>query len=158
LRRPVEVRTEETVYDLETLLGTPLGDGRDREGPPAELSQLQATLALPWTGTARVLNVADNGFYLAVLSANKGRLVVREWFNVDLVRLRQNLAAFLGALRIENPWGTEDVSPPIPAILGVLKATDPDLTRGLLRTAYLGHRPPEVCSRVRSGVFGYRRP
>src|SRR5215217_6802254 len=143
LRWPVEVRTEETIYDLEALLGSPMGDGRAREGPPPEISQLQSLLALPWTGSDRALNVADNGFYLAVLSANKGRLVVREWFSIDLARLKENLGAFLGALRITNPWGTEATALPISALLGALEAADPGLTRGLLRTAYLGHRPPQ---------------
>jgi len=142
LQRPVEVRTEEAIYDLEALLGSPMGDGGAREGPPPEISQLQSLLALPWTGSDRALNVADNGFYLAVLSANKGRLVVREWFSIDLARLKENLEAFLGALRITNPWGTEATALPIPALLGALDLADPVLTRGLLRTAYLGHRPP----------------
>ena len=86
--------------------------------------------------------MADNGFYLTVLSANKGRLAVREWLNVDLERLKENLENFIQAVRITEPWGSEAVSFSIPTLLSALQVGDPNLTRGLLRAAYLGYPPP----------------
>ena len=78
LSEKVEVPLE-TPVDLETILGAVLSGALVHSPtPPADLTQLQELLATPWTGKAWPLNLDETRFHLAVLSANKGRLVVRE--------------------------------------------------------------------------------
>lgn len=110
--------------------------------PPPELGQLEALLQTPQTGSESALHLCTNSFYLAVLSANKGRLVVREWIAVSLDQLLQHLAIFLRAARIVGPNGEPPRALPVPTLIAALKTMDPNLTRGLLRAAYLGYPPP----------------
>ncbi len=143
LDRKVELSYEDQTYDLETLLGSVLDNAGGQTGPPTELSQLDSLLVVPWTARTSALNIDQSYFYLAVLSANKGRLVVREWFEASVGRLKENLRAFLEGQRIVGPLGEEPQVFPIPALLDALKAGDPNLTQDLLRAAYLGLRPRE---------------
>ncbi|MCR4420298.1 MAG: type I-C CRISPR-associated protein Cas8c/Csd1 [Clostridia bacterium] len=143
LQEKVELIHEDRVYDLEALLGAVLGDVDRTSGPPAELSQLDALLGVPWNARASALNVDESRFYLAVLSTNKARLVVRDWLETSVGRIRDNLRLFLAAQRIVDPYGQTRRVFPIPVLLAVLKAGDPNVTHDLLRAAYLGLRPRE---------------
>lgn len=110
--------------------------------PPPDLAQLQVLLEAPWTSRAEAAHLSTNSFHLAVLSANKGRLMVREWIHVALDDLRRHVAAYLAALRIVDPRGQQVRGFAIASLMRALASTNPHLTRGLLRTAYLGLPPP----------------
>jgi len=142
LKRPVVGCAGDRSYDLEDLLGALLEDSRGQIGPPPELAQLQAMLGVAWTAEDQALNLKDNQFYLAVLSANQGRLVVREWLAVSIGKLRDNLNAFLQATRLVDPTGSECRPQSIPSMVRSLGGEHPNLVRGLLRTALLGFPPP----------------
>jgi CRISPR-associated protein Csd1 len=147
LSEKVEVPLEERPVDLEALLGDVLSEAPTRSlTPPADLTQLQELLAMPWTGKAGPLNLDETRFYLAILSANKGRLVVREWFAVSLARLKETLGRFLEGTRLVGPWGEAPHPLPVGALVQALGDCNPGLVRGLLRTAYLGTPPPHALS------------
>lgn len=143
LKEPVVSRIGERVYDLQDLLGAMLEDvPRRRTGPPPELTQLEAMLAVPWTGKEEALNLEDNQFYLAVLSANKARLVVREWLVVSVRKLRENLGAFLQATRLVHPGGTSCHPQSISSVVENLGSERSPLASSLVRTAFRGYPPP----------------
>jgi len=147
LSEKVEVPLEERPVDLEALLGDVLSGTPTRSlTPPADLTQLQELLAMPWTGKAEHLNLDETRFYLAILSANKGRLVMREWFAVSLARLKETLGRFLEGTRLVGPWGEAPHPLPVGALVQALGNGNPGLVRGLLRTAYLGTPPPHALS------------
>ncbi len=132
-------------------LGGPSGKRAKRDAthsptPPADLTQLQELLATPWTGEAWPLNLDETRFYLAILSANKGRLVVREWLAVSLARLKEALGRFLEGTHLVHPWGEAPYPVPVGALVQALGDGNPGLVRGLLRTAYLGTPPPHALS------------
>ena len=148
LRQPQQVESGGEELDLEELLKGPLL-GMERTGtPPPDLAQLERLLRIPWTGEESATNLDTNSFHLAVLSANKGRLVVREWITVSLGALRDSLRAFLWATRIVGPRGEEARPCSIPAVVEAMESSDPNVTRGLLRTAYLGEMPPHALLEV----------
>ena len=132
--------------DLEALLASVVDQEDISSAPLPELSQLRELLALPWTGREWALNLDETAFHLAVLSANKGRLVVREWFSVSLARLRQALSRFLEGTRLVRPWGEAPHPLPVGALAQALGDGNPGLIWGLLRTAYLGTPPPHALS------------
>jgi CRISPR-associated protein Csd1 len=156
LKQPVEVVSGATVLNFEDLLPGFLERAAEPKAPPPLLSQLEALLEVPWTGREASLALADNRFYLALLSGNKGRLVVREWLDVSLDRVKRNLKRFLDASLIVGPWGEQPRAFPIPAFLTALASDprrsrrdrtavaseNPNLSRSLLRTAFQGHPPP----------------
>lgn len=132
-------------------------DSVDKNAPPPDLSQLEDMLNLPWTGRDASVNIADNAFYLLILSPNKGRIAVRDWIHISLDKLQQNLKSFLDAQRIIDPDGKEKRCFGIPEILKAVEASNiskeqykaveignPNVSRQLLRTAYLGEPPPSV--------------
>ncbi len=151
-------------------LAQPLGEVVDQTqaaGPPPELGQLAAMLDLPWTAREGSLRLAENAFHLLVLSPNVGRIAIREWVEVSLEELRGNLRLFLTAQRITDPSGQESRAFPLPTLLGAMEADSsgqpgkvkmdsPGLMRSLLRTAYLGHQPPEEL--LETAVMRFRVP
>ncbi|MCD5408261.1 type I-C CRISPR-associated protein Cas8c/Csd1 [Candidatus Bipolaricaulota bacterium] len=110
--------------------------------PQSTLSQLDALLDLPWKPKESNLRLDDYGFYLAVLSPNVGRIAVREWISVSLRDLKERLKRFLEATRIVSPWGDEPRPLSIRALVSACEGAGPNITRGLLRTAFLGYVPP----------------
>ncbi len=153
LSKRVEMPSE-TLVDLEELLGSVLSEPLS-SAPPADLSQLQELLATPWTGKEWSLKLDENRFHLAILSANKGRLVVREWLVVPLARLKEALGRFLEGTRLVYPWGEKPQPVPVGALVQALGDGNPGLVRGLLRTAYLGASPPHALS---LGIHLLRNP
>jgi CRISPR-associated protein Csd1 len=120
---------------------------------PVELSQLEALLNTPWTAQQQALRLDENAL---MLSPNKGRISAREWFKVGLGKLKANLKAFLDAQRIEALDGGAERSFAIHDMLRALEESNislpeykqpkelasPNMTRALLRCAYLGEAPP----------------
>lgn len=167
-----EVRGE--VFNMEDVLALPLKDTvkteevneqeNDHFAPPVDLQQLDELLKSPWTGKQFNGELPENIFQLAILSANKGRLVMRDWISVSISRLQKNLLCFYSALKIISPWGDSKRVFPIPSLVKALRsepredAFDPregglfkkrrdvdsrhsDLVRSFVRSAYLGYRP-----------------
>lgn len=146
--------TENDEIDIEQGLAMPIQESKPGT-PPPDLKQLEELLKVPFTANEAGLLLDDESFCLAVLSANKGRLVVREWLEVQLEKIRENLKTFLDSSRIIDSLGEaiwphsisfllrpfnidEKVYPRRQKLLN----NSPNLRRGLLRTAYLGYSPP----------------
>ena len=130
---------------------------------PSKIEQLERLLYLPWHGKEYALEISSNHFYLAVLTPNKTRLVLREWMDVSLDKLLENLKLFIQAAKIVRLDGSGSGTPPIPVILSALKAEDTksstayaNIVRDLLRTAYKGQPPPEGL--LRSALLRFRVP
>lgn len=156
------VKVGETILDPSELLRNiscviDRPDSVGNDNPPPDLMQLENMLNTPWTGRDASVNIANNAFYLLILSPNKGRITVRDWLHISLDKLQQNLIVFLDAQRIINPSGTEKRCFGIPEILKAVEASNiskepykaveignPNVSRQLLRTAYLGEPPPSV--------------
>ncbi len=111
--------------------------------PPAMLSQVRDALAYPHMLKARGLNtlIDDTKFNLAVLSANKGRMVVREWLSESVSNALEQLDKYAEATALVGPWGESARPFTVRQLLYALKTTDNNLLRPLLRTAYSGHLP-----------------
>lgn len=138
--------------------------------PSGEPTQLEALLNVPWTGQEQPLLLDENSFCLLMLSPNKGRISVREWFKVGLGQLKNNLRAFLDAQRIEAPNGDASHCFSIQEMLRALEESNislpeyktpkelasPNLTRALLRCAYLGEAPP--AGLLEPAVICFRHP
>lgn len=170
-RAPIPKTSTEPIADLSALLDAlpALMERAKQEpqqpiGPPPVLKQLEDLIKLPWSANEHATTLSEEGFYLLLLSPNKGRIAVRDWISVSLGTLRHNLTQFLDALRIVGPDGTEPRSFTIPMILDALKRlksklADADDTRGLLRAAYLGEHPDwallaRALARFRSALRG----
>ena len=136
---------------------------------PVELSQLEALLNTPWTAQQHALRLDENAFCLLMLSPNKGRISVREWFKVGLGRLKGNLKEFLDAQRIESPDGGAERSFAIQDMLRALEESNisqpeykakefasPNIARALLRCAYLSEAPPSGL--IEPAVICFRHP
>jgi len=144
---PVEVGSKEfDAEDLSAFLSGILSGSRGEEDatkPQPTLPQLQQLLALPWKPRSAALGLDDYGFYLAVLSPNIGRIALREWIGASLTDIKRHLSAFLQASSITSPWGDRVEPRPLADLLRALDTPNPNFLRGLLRTAYLGQRPPK---------------
>jgi len=140
--------------DIEQALAMPIQESKPG-APPPDLKQLEDLLKVPFTARDASLLLDDESFCLAVLSANKGRLVVREWLEVQLEKIRTNLKTFLDASRIIDSFGESIWPHSISFLLRPFNIDEkvypkkrkplnnsPNLRRGLLRTAYLGYLPP----------------
>lgn len=149
--------TEINLDDLDALLGTILTEahGKD-EAPQATLSQLADLLKLPWNPKDSSLRLDDYGFYLAILSPNVGRIALREWIAVSLEQVKGQLNVFLESTRIVSPWGETARPFSIAALLQAGHTQNPNFTRGLLRTAYLGHPPP--AGLLSAAINAFRNP
>jgi len=148
LRDEVSISAGEIVLDPDALLGgltEPIAEApASKDHPVAHpaLPQLAQLIDLPWKPKEEGLDLDQMRFYLAILSPNIGRIALRDWYDTSLAELRKNLSRFLAATAMVAPWG--DAVRPI-SISSMIRATgtaNPNLTRQLLRTAYLGHSPP----------------
>jgi len=160
LKENISIKAGEVEIDPSALLQNitailDCGQFREIDVPPPDLKQVEVMLNSPWTAREAALRIADNKFYLLILSPNKGRISPREWFSVSLEALKQNLCQFLYSQRIISPDGTQKRSFPLPSILKAVEASNlskkrhqavespnPNLNRSLLRFAYLGEPPP----------------
>ena len=146
--------TEVNVLELFTSL---LEEEQRKPEVVITLNLLQKVLTRPWTGKEIESHLKDNTFYLAVLSANKARLVMRDWMHTPIDSLLKSLDRYIQALRITSPSGSSVRVFGIPAIINALKTSNPNIVRGLIRTAYSGYAVPFGCLenaiyRMRVGV------
>ncbi|ASS98785.1 MULTISPECIES: type I-C CRISPR-associated protein Cas8c/Csd1 [Geobacillus] len=109
--------------------------------PPPELKQLEELLALPKTGREQALHLDKTFFHMAVLSANKARLVVREWIHTSISQLLMHLERYAAAVRIVQPTGEKGYLLPLAALIRAVDMS-PGLVRQCLRTIYQGALPP----------------
>jgi len=149
-------------------------DIEDGIGPPAHEEQLKQLCKIPWNTSRAALEVQDNAFYLAIISPNKSRLVLRDWVEVTLANFLRNVGLYTDALSIIAPDGQKGWAPPIPAIFEALKPVktmlskkdddifipekqDSNILRGLLRCCYAGSLPPTALLEravLRFRIFG----
>lgn len=149
-------------------------DIKDGIVPPAHEEQLKQLCKVPWNASRAAQEIQDNAFYLAVISPNKSRLVLRDWMEVSLANFLRNVGLYADALSIISPDGRKVWAPPIPAIFEALKPVktilskkdddifipekqDSNILRGLLRCCYTGSSPPTALldrAVLRFRVFG----
>jgi len=138
------------LIDVEALLREPLGSiAPVSQEPPADPDQMRRLYGIPFSPSAPALNLDQNRFYVAVLSPNKSRLVLREWIDESAALVVGRLAAYDAARTIETDDGSGVWRPDIPGMLAALKppksrgaVVDANLVRSLLRTAYRAAGPP----------------
>jgi CRISPR-associated protein Csd1 len=158
LSRPEKAQVEAIELDLEAALASCLDDVAPVA--TAHLRQMEHFLRSPEAGREASLHLPDNAFYLAVLSANTGRLVVREWIETSLETLRHNLRAWFNAQRIVGPQGESPCSFPVRRLIQSLyrdedaSEANPNFLRGLLRTAFTGLLPPHALMEAATQRFG----
>lgn len=128
--------------------------------PPVKVGQCQSLMQAPFRGGGSLSTVPTNRFYLAVLSPNKSRFVLRTWLETDIQKVQNNIVKYTKALQIIHPDKRGIWWPPLPALLAALQsytstkkeskerpriaAMGPDVTNKLIRCIYTGTPPPEV--------------
>jgi len=128
--------------------------------PPVKVGQCRALMESSFIGGNNAIKLPTNRFYLAILSPNKSRLVVREWLETDIEPVHKNIKRYIESVQIIHPDGRGVWWPPLPALLEALQsytsvkqkgkespriaALGPDVTRKLIRCIYTGTPPPEV--------------
>ncbi len=142
---PKPVLIDDKKVDMLEVLTSPLKRERGRADTVITLGLLEEALKRPWTGREIEANLADNSLCLAVLSANKARLVLREWMHTPLSSLLRSLERYMQALRIVSPSGGSPRVFSIPAIVNALQISNPNVVRSLIRTAYSGYAVPAGC-------------
>jgi CRISPR-associated protein Csd1 len=154
-----------TIDDLEAVFAVPLGQdaGSSSPVPLADPAHVKALYDLPWTHRGSGLRLDQNRFYLAVLSPNKARLVVRAWIDETLSLVCGRLQAFDSARTIVHPDGLILERITIPEMLGAQRpwkstssAPDANRVRGLIRTAYAG--APVPAGLLERAVLRFRIP
>jgi CRISPR-associated protein Csd1 len=147
--------------DVEALMAFPLG--ASTAGPPATPDQIGRLYGLPFSHNASALHLDQNRFYLAVISPNKSRLVVREWIEESVSRVVESLQRYDAARTIQTDDCADQWRPSIPEMLSSLNppksrssSADANLVRSLLRTAYRGAPPPEKL--LEMAVLRFRVP
>lgn len=161
-KEPLHLVTLGSNHEVDELPRLTLADLEElpTKDQPAYASQLREMLEAPWEGGASRAALAMNRFYLAILSPNKSRLVVREWLEQDIEPVHRNLARYINALQIIHPDGRGIWFPPLAAVLAALQSptsakrkidekprlpqVDPDLTRKLIRCMFTGTKPPQA--------------
>jgi CRISPR-associated protein Csd1 len=123
-KEPLLLPTLDGSHEMDELPRLTLADLEDlpEEGPPAYASQLREMLEAPWKGGTETTTLATNRFYLAILSPNKSRLVVREWLEQDIEPVRKSLRQYVNALQIIHPDGRGIWFPPLGALLSALQS------------------------------------
>lgn len=100
-------------------------------------------LKSPWTGQVNTLNIDENTFYLSILSPNgPGRIAVRDWIQVVSNNLKLNLVQYFEALNLVDAFGRQRKPYVIQELLEIIPDMDPNMVRSIIRSAYLGEKPP----------------
>jgi len=100
-------------------------------------------LISPWTGQKATLDLDDNTFYLVILSPNgPGRMVIREWLQAGAAKIKRNLATYFKAMRLVNIHNLENHPYTVQQLLEPLGEADPNMSKNLLRTIYIGEQLP----------------
>jgi len=146
VKAPAPVQIGDAILDLSNVESIDFGAALvATAGKPvlATASQLLDLLKEPWTPVDSHLRLDDYSFYLGILSPNVGRIALREWFAISITALKENLGSFLEKSRIVSARGESPQPLSIGTILQALQSSNPNLTRGLLRAAYLDYDPPQ---------------
>lgn len=131
----------------------------DQNLPEPDSANLKALLESPWRCRGEeVTAINPVGFYFAILSPNKSRLVIREWIETNVGEVKRRLIDYRQALSIINPQSGEMIVPPLRAILQSLRSPsskknsyeekprlaeiEPELLRQMIRCMYQGSEPP----------------
>lgn len=134
------ISVDDKVVNIFDVLRSPLSD-RLEVGIDTSLNLIQQSMKVPWSGGG-LPNLDLSEFCLAVVSANKARLVVREWMTVPVRSSLENLLRYVEGLQIIGPRGEDPKALAINEIMRTLGVSNPNILRGLLRTAYLGYPVP----------------
>lgn len=161
-KEQINIRSEEeNEYQFEDLVKIPLEDFNNitESEIPVKVGQCRDLLQAPFIGGALPQNFPTNRFYLAILSPNITRLVVREWLRADIVSVKENIGRYWDSLQIIHPDGRDIWAPPMPALIEALQSYTsskqefkenprikfgPDVTKKLIRCIYTGTPPPET--------------
>lgn len=126
---------------------------------PVKVGQCRELLQSPFLGGTIPQEFPTNRFYLAILSPNKTRLVIREWLNANIDSVKENISRYWDSLQIIHPDRRGFWAPPMPALIEALQAYTsskqefkenprikfgPDVTKKLIRCIYTGAPPPET--------------
>ncbi|MCY4353347.1 MAG: type I-C CRISPR-associated protein Cas8c/Csd1 [Truepera sp.] len=146
----------ESILERLTMLINNRPDPKDRSKQEVEkasqldLPRIRSFLKQPWAPSDSSRDLRDISFYLAILSPNVGRIALRDWTEVPLEKLQDNMTAYLDALSVVTPSGFRPSPVSIGTIMGALtpigaKSTtsNPGIQLGLLRCAYRGYPPPQ---------------
>lgn len=129
--------------------------------PKAHEGHLKALLESPWHCRGNeVSQVNPVGFYFAILSPNKSRLVIREWMETSIATVKDCLVDYRRAMAIINLRDGVPFVPPLTSILTSLRGPasrrnphdekprlaeiEPELLRQMIRCMYAGAPPPEA--------------
>ena len=139
----------ELSFDLEAALAEPMTRSADRDGLRPDPSHADALHGLPSRASAGGLQIARTRFYVAVLSPNIGRLVLRDWIDTSLDAVCRQLKRYDDARTIVSADGRSLGRIPVQDMLWALRpwrsrstSDSANLVRGLVRTAYMGALPP----------------
>ena len=139
----------ELSFDIEAVLAEPMTASADRDGPPPDPSHADALYGLPWRASASGLQIARTRFYVAALSPNKSRLVLRDWIDTSLEAVCDKLKRYDDARTIMSADGCSLDRVPVQDMLWALRpwksrsgGDSVSLVHGLVRTAYTGTPPP----------------
>ncbi len=142
LKEEFEIFIEETEYNLTELIPVPLTLPTSIQIETTE-ELINKFLKSPWTGQQHTLNLEDNTFYLAILSPNgPGRIAVRDWIQVASANINKNLTQYFEAMNIVDAYGRKRRPYVIQDLLEIIPDIDPNMGRALIRSAYLGEKPP----------------
>lgn len=108
---------------------------------PAQVSKLIAELNAPHRDMASGVDV--NAFYAVTMSVNQSRVVVRDWLEVPLRQVRQNIGEWFADHQVVDLW--RDGPQPIPLWLLARSAGRWGVENGQPR--YLASTTPEGCER-----------
>lgn len=154
---------EKKEWEFEDLVKGPLAEIDIDEIPendiPVKSKQCYDLLNSPWVGGNPLSEFPANRFYLGIISPNKSRLVVREWLEGGIQKVKESIKQYLDSLQIIHPAGRGIWAPPLPSLIGALQAYTsskqefrenlrikfgPDVTKKLIRCIYTGTTPPET--------------
>lgn len=141
--------------------------------PWANPDHLKGLLESPWYCRGEeVAVVPPIGFYFAIISPNKSRLVIREWIETSIQDVKEKILTYRQGISIINPLSEEMIVPPVRGILQSLRApssntlrsnenprlaeVEPELLRQLIRCMYQGAKPPEAL--LTRAVQAFRSP
>jgi|GEM_PF-526562 len=141
LKEETDITLEAKQYNIMDILQAPLNIKSELKVDTTK-ALVRNLLASPWTGQISSLSINENTFYLCILSPNTGRVIIRDWIQVAAGRVKENLHCYFNALSLFDPFGKESRPFTIQQLLEPLKDTDTNMTRALIRSAYLGEKPP----------------
>lgn len=147
-------------FEFEDLVKGPLEDldAMPEDEIPVTVKQCYDLLNAYKKGGKFTSDFPTNRFYLGIISPNKSRLVIREWLDESIIKVKESIENYMYSLQIIHPNGRGIWAPPMPALIEALQAYTsskqefkenprikfgPDVTKKLIRCIYTGTPPPE---------------